>query len=110
MRKWLYVVLFVACVGISYLLRGAVDSKIFTWIAVGSFTFVVLLKVVQIALMHYVKVQEEKMSPDERREFEEYKKQHATGGKSRCGCGPSRASRVHNLRPPLRARKVAAAA
>jgi len=83
MRKWLYVVLFVACVGVGYLLRGAVDSKWFTWITVGSFALVVVLKLVQLGLMHYVKVQEARMSPDERREFEEFKKQHVVQDKSK---------------------------
>jgi len=84
MRKWLlYVGLFVACVVLGYLLRGAIGREVYIWIAVGSLALVVVLKLVQLGLMRFVKIAEARMSPEERREFEEFKKQHSSGEKAK---------------------------
>jgi hypothetical protein len=83
MRKWLYVGFFLSFVAIGYFLRGAIGREVFIWITLGSLGLVIFLKLVQIGLMHLVKVQEARMSPDERREFEEYKKQHAVGDETK---------------------------
>jgi type III secretory pathway component EscU len=81
MRKWLYIALFAFCVVLGYSLRGVVGREAFTWVVVGFLSLILVLKLVQLVVMRYVKVQEARMSPEERREFEEFKSRNTVGGK-----------------------------
>jgi hypothetical protein len=77
MRKWLYGGLFVVCIVLGYFLRGAIGRERIIWLVVGLLGLMVVVALAQIGARHYVRSQEARMSPAERREFEEFKKRHS---------------------------------
>jgi len=81
MRKLLSVGIFVACIAVGYFYRGAFGREAFIWLVVGLLGLVVFLKLLQLGLRRYVKTQEARMSPDELRDFEEYKRRVSGGAK-----------------------------
>ena len=81
MRKLLLFGVLVVSVPLGYFYRGAFGREAFIWLVVGLLGVVVLLKLVQLGLRRYVKTQEVRMSPDELRDFEEYKRRVSGGTK-----------------------------
>ena len=79
MRKLLAFGILVASIAVGYFYRGAFGREASIWLIVWLLGFVVLLKLVQLGLRYYVRSQEARMSPEERRDFDEYKRR-ASGG------------------------------
>jgi hypothetical protein len=73
MRKLLSFGIFVACIAVGYFYRGAFGREAVIWLIAVLLGLAVLLKLTQVGLRRYVKVQEARTSPEERRDFEEYK-------------------------------------
>jgi hypothetical protein len=73
MRKLLYPGFLVACIVLGYVARGTFGNSAL-YLIVGMIGFVAVLKLVQIGLLRYVKIQGARMSPQEREEFEKYKR------------------------------------
>jgi hypothetical protein len=82
MRKWLFAAFFIVAIPLGYLLRGALGREKVFWLIAGLLGLILVLKLVQLGLNHYVKVQEARMSPAERQDFEDFKRQHSHSDKS----------------------------
>ena len=82
MRKWIYVGLFAACIVLGYFVRGAIGREKIIWLIGGLLGLMVVVALVQIGARHYVKIQEARMSPAERQEFEEFKKRNSKDDKA----------------------------
>ena len=69
-------------IAFGYFYRGAFGREPVIWLVVGLLGFAAVLKLVQLGLKRYVKIQEARMSPDERQDFEEYKRRVSGGDKT----------------------------
>ena len=69
-------VVLIVTIPFGYFFRGAFGREAAYWLVGGLVSLAVVLKGVQVVLHRYVKAQEVKMSPEERREFEKFKEEH----------------------------------
>jgi hypothetical protein len=74
MRKLLFFALLAAGAVLGYFYRGVFGREASIWLIAGFLAFVVVLKLMQVGLRRYVRTQEARTSPEERRDFEEYKR------------------------------------
>jgi hypothetical protein len=81
MRKLLTFGILVAAVVVGYFYRGAFGREAAIWLVLGLLGLVVVLKLIQVGVRHYVKTQEARLSPDEGRDFEAYKRRVSRGDK-----------------------------
>lgn len=77
MKKPLRLLLVVlGTIPLGYFFRGTFGRQATYWLIGGLFACAIFLTLLQLGLRRYVKAQEAKMSPEERREFEQFKKDH----------------------------------